>query len=118
MILTDTSVWIDHLRAGVPDLISALEAGDVLVHPLIMGELACGNISRRSVVLGLLRELPQSREATHAEVMAMVDARSLAGRGIGIIDAHLLASALLTPGTRLWTRDRRLDRVATELGIG
>jgi predicted nucleic acid-binding protein len=115
VILVDTSVWIDHLRATDSDLESALTDGEVLIHSFVVGELACGNIARRAEILSLLEDLPAAREATHDEVMALIHRRKLMGRGIGYVDAHLLASALLTPGTLLWTRDKRLSRIAAEL---
>jgi predicted nucleic acid-binding protein len=117
VILVDTSVWVDHLRRGDQALGRALEEGEVLVHPFVIGELACGNMRNRSEVLRLLEDLPRAREATHEEVMAMVDARRLMGVGIGYVDAHLLAAAALTPLTSLWTRDARLSRAARRLGL-
>lgn len=115
MILVDTSVWVDHLRAPDRSLIAALEEGDVLAHPFVIGELACGNLRNRDEVLGLLEDLPRAREATHDEVMAMIERRRLMGAGIGYVDAHLLAAAALTPSTSLMTRDRRLASLARRL---
>ena len=115
MILVDTSVWVAHLRFGEELLASALAEGDVLVHPFVIGELACGNISRRGEILELLGQLPFAREATHDEVHALIERRRLMGRGIGFVDAHLLASTALTPEARLWTHDKRLAQVAAEL---
>lgn len=117
MILVDTSVWIEHFRKGVPELARTLERGDVLVHAFVLGELACGNFRERARTLALLRELPRAREATHDEVMAMIDERRLMGRGIGYVDAHLLAAVAITPGARLWTRDAPLSRLAVVLGL-
>jgi hypothetical protein len=117
VILVDTSVWVEHLRSGEDRLAVALTEGDVLIHPLVLGELACGNIRNRRETLDLLAQLPPAREATHDEVMAMIERRQLMGRGIGYVDAHLLASTALTPWTRLWTRDNRLARIATTLGL-
>jgi predicted nucleic acid-binding protein len=117
VILVDTSVWIDHLRAGVPALVEALEQGQVLVHPFVRGELACGNLRNRSEVLELLGNLPSVPTATEAEAMEFIERRSIMGRGIGYIDVHLLASAALAGAARLWTRDRRLARVAAELNL-
>ncbi|HET9425599.1 MAG TPA: type II toxin-antitoxin system VapC family toxin [Gemmatimonadaceae bacterium] len=114
MILVDTSVWIDHLRKGDAALEEALMNGEVLTHSFVIGELACGNIANRREILDLLAELPRAREATHEEVMAMVDRRRLMGRELGYVDAHLLAASLLTPETRLWTRDRRLAALVRE----
>lgn len=117
MILADTSVWVDHLRVGNPALQAALVEGNVLVHPLVIGELACGNIARRPQVIALLRELPQALEASHAEALALIDRRRLMGRGMGYIDIQLLAAALITPLARLWTLDKRLAAAAKELEI-
>jgi predicted nucleic acid-binding protein len=117
VILVDTSVWVDHLRSGEDRLVVALTEGDVLIHPLVLGELACGNIRNRRETLDLLAQLPAAREATHDEVMAMIARRQLMGRGIGYVDAHLLASTALTPSTRFWTSDARLARIATTLGL-
>jgi predicted nucleic acid-binding protein len=118
VILVDTSVWIDHLRSGDKSLDQALTEGDVLMHPFVLGELACGNIRNRGEILDLLRQLPSAHEATDEEARAFIDRRRLMGRGIGYIDIHLLAAAALTPSARLWTRDRRLARIASELGVG
>ena len=117
MILVDTSVWIDHLRIGDPQLTVLLEEAQVLAHPWVIGELALGQLSRRSEILGLLSNLPQATVATETEVMTLVETQHLFGRGIGYVDTHLLAATLLTTDTRLWTRDRRLAAVAADLGI-
>jgi hypothetical protein len=117
MVLVDTSVWIDHLRKGDAALRSALEAGQVLMHPFVLGELACGNLSNRAGLFALLCNLPQAPVATNAEALGLIDGHALMGRGIGYIDAHLLASAALAAPTRLWTRDRRAN-VAVDLNLG
>ena len=117
MILVDTSVWIDHLRIGDPQLTVLLEEAQVLAHPWVIGELALGQLSRRSELLGLLNNLPQATVATETEVMTLVETQHLFGRGIGYVDTHLLAATLLTTDTRLWTRDKRLAAVAADLGI-
>lgn len=117
MILVDTSVWVDHLRAGDDGLAVALETGDVLSHPLVIGELACGNLRNRRELLALLGKLPATPVASHAEALAFIEAHALAGRGIGFVDVHLLAAAALA-SARLWTRDRRLARVASALDLG
>lgn len=117
MILVDTSVWIDHLRSGEPGLVMALEGGRVLMHPFVLGELACGNLENREEVLKLLRDLPAAPTATDPEVLGLIERRALMGRGIGYIDVHLLASAALSDVGRLWTRDRRLAATATELEL-
>lgn len=114
MILADTSVWISHLRQGHPDLIALLNQSEILCHPLVMGELACGNLHNRKMILSLLEALPTAKSATHAEVLQFIDARKLMGRGIGYVDAHLLASALLSP-CLIWTLDKKLAALATKL---
>ncbi|MGH7665013.1 MAG: type II toxin-antitoxin system VapC family toxin [Gemmatimonadaceae bacterium] len=115
MILVDTSVWVDHLRAGDPRLIDALNADAVCTHPFVLGELACGNLRPRHQVLSLLGKLPVVPVASDAEALEFIERRSLMGRGIGYIDVHLLASAVLSGTTRLWTRDRRLATVTAAM---
>lgn len=118
MILVDTSVWIDHFRSGVPALVDALETGSVMTHAHVVGELACGSLQNRAEVLRLLQELPQAPVATDAEVRAFIERHHLMGRGIGYIDVHLLAATALAGEVVLWSRDRRLARVAVELRLG
>jgi predicted nucleic acid-binding protein len=113
VILVDTSVWIDHLRAQDDALARALDDGEVLTHTFVIGELACGNMRNRGEILGLLQDLPRAREASHEEVMAMLEGRRLMGLGIGYVDAHLIAAAALTPSTSLLTRDKRLSAAAS-----
>lgn len=117
MILVDTSIWVDHLRAGDAELVTLLHDGDVLAHPWVTGELALGRLSQRNEVLGLLHNLPQATVARDVEVLALIDQRQLSGLGIGYVDAHLLAATILTADARLWTRDRRLGAVAVQLGL-
>jgi predicted nucleic acid-binding protein len=117
VILVDTSVWVEHLRAGNAALADELGAGRVLAHPFVIGELACGSFRNRREVLDLLGRLPLAPTATHAEALDFLDRRALMGRGIGFIDVHLLASAALAAPARLWTRDRRLAAVAAELNL-
>ena len=117
MILVDTSIWIEHLARGEARLSAALDACVVATHPFVVGELACGNLRNRGEVLYLLRRLPQLPVATDDETLQFVESRSLSGRGIGWLDAHLLASTVLAEGARLWTRDRRLAVLAAELGV-
>ena len=117
MILVDTSVWIDHLHAGEPELSEALEGGGVLMHPFVLGELACGNLENRAEVLQLLGHLPQAPTAKDPEALDFIECRVLMGRGIGYIDVHLLASVALDGAARLWTRDRRLAAAAKELDL-
>lgn len=117
MILVDTSVWIDHLRKSEPALIAALKAGQVLIHPFVIGELACGNLDNRVELLSLLRDLPAAPVATDAEALGFIDRHQLMGRGIGYLDVHLLASVALARPARLWTRDKRLAFVADGLEL-
>ena len=116
MILVDTSVWVEHLRRGLPQLATLLQEGEVLIHPWVIGELACSTLRNRSQVLELLQGLPAATVASDAEVLLLFERDRLMGRGIGYIDAHLLASARLSH-CRLWTQDRRLAAVAQEQGV-
>ena len=118
MVLVDTSVWIDHLRSDDEQLSHLLEQGQVHMHPMILGELACGNLQNRPHLLGLWERLPFAVEATHTEALHCLEKNRLMGRGIGYIDLHLLASVLLSPDTVLWTRDHRLQQIASDLGVG
>jgi len=117
MILVDTSVWVDHLRDGTPALAAALEQGSVLMHPFVLGELACGNLKNRGEVLQLLEELPAAPMATDPEALDFIERRALMGRGIGYVDVHLLASVALAGTAQLWTRDKRLAAVAADLEL-
>jgi predicted nucleic acid-binding protein len=117
LILVDTSVWADHLRAGDPALSDLLNAGSVLSHPFVIGELALGHLRRRNSVLELLSNLPRASIASDAEVLHFIGAAAIFGRGVGYIDAHLLAASRLTADARLWTRDKRLHAVAAALGL-
>ena len=117
MILVDTSVWIDFLRAGNDKLAALLNASQVLTHPYIVGGLACGNLRNRTEVLALLAALPQAAAATDAEVLLLIERHRLMGRGIGYIDAHLLASAVLSSPAGIWTADKRLAALAADLGV-
>lgn len=116
MILADTSVWVGHLRQGEPELASLLDRGQILIHPFVIGEIALGTLRQRATVLDALGHLPRAVLAADSEVLDLIDVRSLAGRGIGLVDAHLLASLYLTPGSVLWTKDKRLRDVAASLG--
>ena len=117
MILVDTSVWINYLRAADERLAALLDAREVLAHPSVTGEVALGNLPRRDVVLRELHDLPQAAVATDEEVLNLIERQALFGRGIGYIDAHLVAAVRLTADAKLWTRDRRLQSVAAELGL-
>jgi predicted nucleic acid-binding protein len=116
VILADTSVWIDHLRAGDRDLVHLLDAGEVVGHPMVAGELALGHLKQPAEVLALFRSLPGAPEASHDEVLSCIERHVLAGSGLGWVDAHLLTSALLG-STPLWTRDRILASVARRVGV-
>lgn len=116
MWLADTSVWIDHFRRGRADLAERLGDGLVLMHPGVLGELACGNLKDRKIVLSDLEALPTATLASDAEVLHLIAERQLWGRGIGWIDAHLLTSGLLSH-CRLWTLDKALGRVVQDFGL-
>ena len=117
MILVDTSVWVDHLRSPEPDMIEQLNANNVMVHPFVIGELACGMLPDRAEVLRRLTLLPQIEQAAQDDVLSTIESMGLMGSGIGFIDAHLLCSVVGSSGVSLWTRDQRLSRIATELGL-
>jgi predicted nucleic acid-binding protein len=117
LILVDTSVWIDHLQRGDAVLAELLNAGRVLTHPFVIGELALGHLRQRAVILGALAALPRAEVAQEAEVLHFIDLKILFGRGIGYVDVHLLAAVRLTAGAELWTKDNRLNQVADELGL-
>lgn len=114
MILVDTSVWVDHLRSGEPRLTLLLEQGIVAIHDFVIGEIACGNLNNRQQILSLLQGLPRCEAARHDEVLFYIEHHQLMGRGIGYIDAALLAAAKLAQ-MHLWTRDKRLAMIAHEL---
>lgn len=117
MILVDTSVWIDHLHKAEPALVDFLARDEVACHPLVIAELALGSIKDRERLLESLVELRACPFLTQAELLSLVDARRLWGRGLSAVDCHLLGSLLLVPGTQLWTRDKRLRGVADEVGV-
>lgn len=118
MILVDTSIWIEHFRAGVAGLETLVGLGQVLNHPFVTGELAVGDPRDWERVTALLRALPTVRPASQDEFLELVASRKLAGTGLGFVDVHLLASCRLVRGTRLWSRDKRLARHASALGVG
>jgi hypothetical protein len=115
-MLVDTSVWIDHFRRSDPALVAALDRGDVECHDFILGELACGTLPRRDAILTLMQTLPRVEAVPNHQAIAFVTQRRLWGRGLGWVDASLLAAAILA-GTPLWTLDRRLRKTAQDLGI-
>lgn len=114
MVLVDSSVWVDHFHRANPRLIALLDAGEVLTHSLVIGELACGNLTARRTTLDLLHALPKADEAASGEVLAFIEHRRLHGLGLGVVDVHLLASMLLS-GAELWTRDQALAKAAAKL---
>ena len=116
MVLVDTSVWVNHLRKSNAQLSDLLESDEVLVHPFVIGELACGSLSNREEFLQLLSALPFSEQATHEEVLGLLEDRKLFGKGIGWVDAHLIASALLSDA-QLWSLDKKLVTVSKWLKI-
>jgi predicted nucleic acid-binding protein len=117
MILADSSIWVDHFRAGNDELRMQLTNRNIAMHPFIVAELALGSLPQRTSTLGYLDWLPQLRVARLDEVRQMVEMRSLHRRGIGLIDAHLIAAIFINPATLLWTRDKRLRALAEALSI-
>ena len=117
MVLVDTSVWISHLREGNAELAALLNEGEVVCHPFIVGELACGNLKNRTTVLSLLEALPTAVMGEHKEVLAFVENNDLMGKGLGYVDVHLIVSAALTD-LSLWTFDKRLKRASSLLNLG
>jgi predicted nucleic acid-binding protein len=116
MILVDTSVWVDHLRRGNDRLRNLLEEGNVLSHPFVVGELACGHLKNRDEILALMDALPEARVADQHEVLHLIHRHRLYAGRLGWVDAHLLAAALLN-GSRLWTLDKPLAKAARSLRI-
>jgi predicted nucleic acid-binding protein len=118
VILVDTSIWVDHLRKGDRIMQRLLDEGRVLSHPLVIGELAMGDLHPRQAILKFLHTLPPATTADHAEALRFVSQHKLYGIGIGYIDAHLIAAVRLTQGATLWTRDKRLAKAAEALAVG
>jgi len=117
MILVDSSVWIDHLRAADPQLVALLTRNEVLSHPFVMGEIALGSVAKRADVLRYLNNLPAALSAKHDEVMIFTERHKLANAGLGYVDVNLLASASLTPDAALWSRDKNLRAAAVRCGV-
>lgn len=117
MMLVDTSVWIDHLRHSDKELAKLLNAGSVLIHPFVIGEIALGTLQNRDRILDSLNDLPHANMATDEEVHIYIKDQKIFGMGIGYVDAHLLAAVKLTPGCSLWTRDKRLHAVSLSLKV-
>ena len=116
MILADTSVWIEYFREGLPELAERLRRSVVVMHPFVVGELVCGNLSNRAATLELLQQLHPVTVAEHDEVLTFIRAWDLYGHGIGYVDAHLLAAAAIE-GCQLWTNDKRLHALAATFGF-
>jgi predicted nucleic acid-binding protein len=117
MILADTSIWVDHLRSRNPVMEKLLGKGQILMHPFIVAEISLGSLHNRRKRLDDLEALLEVNVAALNEVRHMIESHSLYSKGIGLTDAHLIASCLMTPGTQLWTRDGALKSVAAALGI-
>jgi predicted nucleic acid-binding protein len=118
MILVDTSVWIDHINSSDPMLVSLLAEERVLTHPYVIGEISLGSLRDRDIVLGALLDLPRAPVATPEETFYLIEREGLFNRGIGYVDTSLLASARLQPGVTIWTRDKRLKKVADDFDLG
>jgi predicted nucleic acid-binding protein len=116
MVLVDTSLWVTHLRKGHSDLVALLEEGKVSIHPFIIGELACGHLRNRSEILSLLGSLPVTVVAQYEEVMTFIDRHRLMGKGLGYVDVHLLAAAVLSY-VPLWTEDKVLSSASRAIGM-
>ncbi len=117
MILADTSIWVDHLQSRKPEIEKFLNRGQIVMHPLVVAEIALGSLHHRRKRLHEMDALRELSVAQLGEVRHMIEAHSLYSKGIGLVDAHLIASCLATPGTQLWTRDGDLEKVAKSLGI-
>lgn len=116
MVLVDTSVWVRHFREGDPDLKQLLNDGQVMCHPYIVVELACGNLKNTREIISLMQLLPSATLAHHEEVLQFIELNHRMGRGLGYVDVHLSASALLT-GVPMWSYDKRLNEANEILGI-
>jgi predicted nucleic acid-binding protein len=117
LIPADTSIWIDHFRYGNKELQRALNSGQIAIHPWIIAELALGSLRDRAKTLAMLDLLPQVRVAHTNELRLMIESRHWYSLGIGLTDAHLIASVFLNQPTLLWTRDKQLRKIAESLGV-
>ena len=117
MILADTSIWIDYLRGSNPAMQPLLNGGQIAMHPYIVAEIALGSLQHRQRTFALMESLWQVSVASLEEVRSMIEAHSLYSKGIGLTDAHLIASSLIASGVTLWTRDTNLQRIAGSLGV-
>jgi predicted nucleic acid-binding protein len=116
VVLVDTSIWIDHFRSSNALLCDLLESHLVFMHPFVLGELACGNLKNRSEIIALFHALPAAKKVHDDELLFFIEKNQLMGRGIGLIDSHLLASCQIS-ACRLWTNDKRLKAMAEKLNI-
>lgn len=116
-VLVDTSVWVNHFRELNQGLIDLLDCDAVLIHPMVVAELACGTLPSRTGTLSSLAALQQSQQASLSEVMDFIEREKLYGQGCGIVDMILLASTLITPGAELWTLDKRLSSLSEKFGV-
>jgi predicted nucleic acid-binding protein len=117
VILADTSVWVDHFRNRDPEMEKYLTRGQILMHPFIVAELSLGSLRNRQGTLGAMESLLEVKVAALREVRHMIEVHVLYSKGIGLTDAHLIASCLITPGTQLWTRNTAMKKVAAVLGV-
>ena len=117
MILVDTSVWVEHFRSANSKLVKILNDGDVICHPFIIGELACGNIKNRNKIFSLLQSLPMAKQANNDEILEFIEIKKLMGKGLGYIDIHLLASAFLS-NVSLWSLDKKLKHLSLQFNVG
>lgn len=117
MILVDTAIWIDHLHRAEPDLVELLSLDEVGCHPLIAQEIALGSLRQREAVLDLLANLYQFPAIDHREILHLADRHRLWGRGLSVIDVHLMAAVAVTPGSALWTRDKRLKSACADVEV-
>lgn len=116
MCLVDTSIWVAHFRSNHQYLAELLDADEVVIHDLIIGELACGNLKNRQTILGHLDSLPRIKNATHQEVLYLIEQQKLMGLGLGIVDFHLLTCAKISQ-IKLFTADKKLQNAANVLNI-
>jgi predicted nucleic acid-binding protein len=117
VILADTSIWIDHLRNSNPEMVKLLIGGQIVMHPFIVAEISLGSLHNRQERLDDMDALLELKVAQLTEVRHMIESHALYSKGIGLTDAHLIASCLMSPGTQLWTRDASMEKVARSLGI-
>jgi predicted nucleic acid-binding protein len=117
LIIPDTSIWVDHLRRGEPLLVNQLDKNCIATHGFVIGELACGNLRARQTIIALLQALPRIKTATDDEVLWFIERHQLMGKGVGYVDAHLLAATAMDGNAKLWTRDKRLYELAAQLSL-